>query len=911
MTYYNYLGVAMPESDQANAPVVSGTSAGNEVLYAAPGPSILSSEGGPNDTLIGANGDVTFYLGNPTDVVQVADGSTGIKTIVAYSPYILPDNVQNLTFFGGESWGAGNKLDNLIIMGGNDVNFMDGGPGNDVLVGGYGQNNFGVTAGNGSDVIYNFHTNHDTLRMPGTSFTSLAQIQAAMTQVGPDVVLQIDPTETLTFRDRNISDFQASNFLLPLDRSLLGKLTFDDEFNTLQTLDYSTGTGHWQTNLGGSPNAFSTYQIQGNQEAELYTDPNFRGTSDHDLGSNPFSVDNGLLTITAQAFTPDQANYTWGQQYSSGMLTTKGVFMQQYGYFEMRAQFPDTAGTWPAFWLSQDPYQQGAEADIVENLGANPHLSFSRAYYGSGVNAMSEYMENPGGFHTYGMLWTPTTVAFYIDDVAVMEAPTPQNWDKPMYLILNMALGGWGGAIGPSTIPAQMNVDYVRVYGLADGSQVTQNLTPAGPAGTLTLSGGATALADSSEWTDAKMLADGQIVLTSAVDLGGGAHDAQATLYDSATGQEQGSPIALYGFAGGGQTMDPVITGLAGSFWRVDFAGDNAPGGWQVYDKNGVGVFFHNDFSDGNAGFLPLVNSNIVLTNSAYTNFMVVDTAGVWHVHALPTVNGVTTQPSEIHALSNGGFFFTYAGQSQLDIFNTDGSIDTRTQLGAPIANFAMASDAMTDGQFAVAWLSPPPDGSANMNLTFQTFDASGHALAQAQGVALDADPWHTQMKVLATGRPQEALLLWSQGGAIHAAFAHGSGIDSQTTLMVGNLNDTTQTALSDGSFLLTWLQTDNGVQDLWAKSINPYTMHGATEELGPADGNVNIVPLAHGAFAASWHDNGQVYARAYDGQGHVGAITPILGDFIGADAAGEAVSVYHDPNGAALLQHYAMTDYA
>lgn len=909
-TYYNYLGIAMPVSDQSST-VVSGTSAGGETLYAVPGPSAVSSEGGDDDTLIGNTGDITFYIANPTDVVKVPDSvATGVNTIIAYTHYTLPDNVQNLQFYGAQSWGVGNGLDNLIVMGGNDANVMDGGAGNDVLVGGFGQNSFQAAAGNGSDVIYNFHASQDIVRMPGTSFTSFAQIQAAMTQVGSDVVLQMDSSESLTFRDVNVSDFQASNFLLPLDVSKLGALTFDDEFNTLQTLDYSTGTGHWQTNLGGSPDSVWTYQIQGNGEAQVYADPNFRGASDHDLGINPFSIDNGILTITAQEMTPDQQAYTWGQSYSSGMLTTKGVFMQQYGYFDMRAELPTAAGTWPAFWLSQDPYQPGAEADIMEHLAANPNISYSRAYYGSGVDQVNAIMDNPSGFHDYGMLWTPTTTTFYIDNYAILQVPTPQNWDKPMYLLLNLALGGWAGDVDGSALPAQMNVDYVRVYGLADNSQITENLTPAGPAGTITASGAAVALGDSANWTDVKMLDDGQIVLTAAVATGGGGHAAQAVIYDAGDGSEQGAPVQLYGFASGGQTMDPVITTLSGSFWRVDFAGADAPGGWQVYDKDGNGIFFQNEFTDGNAGFTPLVSGGAVLTNSARTDFTVLDSSNVYHVHTLPTVDGTPAQPTEVHALSNGGFFFTYVGQSQIDVFNGDGSVDMQGQLGAPVSSFAMASDAMTDGQFAVAWLATPPDGSTNMNLTFQTFDATGHAIALSQTVAVDADPWHTELKVLATGKSGEALLLWSQGGAIHAAFAHGSTIDAPTTLMVGDLGQTTQTALSDGSFLLTWLQDDNGVQDLWAKSINPYTMQGTTEELGAADGFASVVPLAHGAYAVSWRLGDQVEARAYDGEGHIGAITTVAGDFVGADASGQIVSIYHDANGGALMQHYAMTDY-
>src|SRR4051812_46555097 len=128
-TYYNYAGAPMPVSAQPQT-MVYGTSAGDETLYAVPGPSGVSSEGGGYDRLIdNVDGDVTFYAKFPTDTVQVADGVTGVKTIVAFTAYVLPDNVQNLQYAGGDSWGIGNSLGNLIVMTGNDNTFMDGGAG--------------------------------------------------------------------------------------------------------------------------------------------------------------------------------------------------------------------------------------------------------------------------------------------------------------------------------------------------------------------------------------------------------------------------------------------------------------------------------------------------------------------------------------------------------------------------------------------------------------------------------------------------------------------------------------------------------------------------------------------------------------------------------------------------------------
>jgi beta-glucanase (GH16 family) len=39
------------------------------------------------------------------------------------------------------------------------------------------------------------------------------------------------------------------------------------------------------------------------------------------------------------------------------------------------------------------------------------------------------------------------------------------DFDKPMYVLLNVAVGGWAGTPTPESYPASMLVDYVRAYG--------------------------------------------------------------------------------------------------------------------------------------------------------------------------------------------------------------------------------------------------------------------------------------------------------------------------------------------------------------------------------------------------------------------------------------------------------------
>jgi beta-glucanase (GH16 family) len=473
-TYYNYLGQPMPVSADPGSNGVHASGAG-QTLTAPSGPSALyaydtSGNSFNNDTFVGANGDNIFYVNNNSDLVQVSPGLTGIKTIVVWAGgYTLPANVQNLTFFGAGNWGAGNSLNNLIVMGGNDHATLDGGGGNDVLVGGLGGNDFQFEVNSGGvpgghDVYYGFQPSLDTVRISGAGFTSFAQIQSDMQQVGSDVVLTIDANDSITFRSMTIAQFQPQSFLLPLDTSQVGAMTFDEEFNTLDLTK-------WNTTFGSDPTKLDDYAITSNTEKQLYTHPGMTGQDGWDLSAyNPFSISSGVLNITAGQFSYADSQHTWGQAYYSGMLNTRGLFQQQYGFFEMRAALPTDLGSWPAFWLSQDPYAPGAEADILEHLGMYPDVDFERAVGGGSVGGHTTYMPALSGFHNYGMLWTPTTTTFYIDELAVMSLPTPSSWTKPMYMILDMALGGWGGPIDASAFPATMQVDWVHVYGLASGS---------------------------------------------------------------------------------------------------------------------------------------------------------------------------------------------------------------------------------------------------------------------------------------------------------------------------------------------------------------------------------------------------------------------------------------------------------
>jgi len=76
-------------------------------------------------------------------------------------------------------------------------------------------------------------------------------------------------------------------------------------------------------------------------------------------------------------------------------------------------------------------------------------------------------------FHIYALEWTEESLDFYVDDVLITryinEKTGWEAWpfDVPIYLIMNLAVGGeWGGARGVDrdAYPARFEIDWVRVY---------------------------------------------------------------------------------------------------------------------------------------------------------------------------------------------------------------------------------------------------------------------------------------------------------------------------------------------------------------------------------------------------------------------------------------------------------------
>ena len=256
------------------------------------------------------------------------------------------------------------------------------------------------------------------------------------------------------------------------------ELTWEDEFNE-ESLDmtkwsYQEGTGA-EYGLDG----------WGNNEQQYYTRDNLK-------------LKDGELVITA---TDDKRS---GKPYSSARIWTMNddkataKFSQTYGRFEAKMKLPageGCQGLWPAFWLLPVDNYYGewplsGEIDIMEARGregnkADGTIHFGRPWPNDGSAGDSYVWEDDAlaitNYHIYSVDWTPTYMSFQVDGVEYYRTENwysqddgnpqkfafPAPFDQEFYIVLNMAVGGtYDGNLNPSSsaLPAEMKVDYVRVY---------------------------------------------------------------------------------------------------------------------------------------------------------------------------------------------------------------------------------------------------------------------------------------------------------------------------------------------------------------------------------------------------------------------------------------------------------------
>jgi len=186
-------------------------------------------------------------------------------------------------------------------------------------------------------------------------------------------------------------------------------------------------------------------------------------------------------------------NYSFGMV-STGRLAATGSsplparFTFTYGYAEARIKASKGAGLWRTFW--QNVENQAYEIDTAELLGRDPSNNNMTYHYPGGNSGSATYRgpDFSSGYHVFANEWRPGVIIWYVDGVERFRFSSSTVTTLPMYLLLTAGLGGptsWAceGVTGPcpddSALPADLQVDYVRVWQLpAASTTATPATTP-------------------------------------------------------------------------------------------------------------------------------------------------------------------------------------------------------------------------------------------------------------------------------------------------------------------------------------------------------------------------------------------------------------------------------------------------
>ncbi|GAA2909039.1 hypothetical protein Acy02nite_59130 [Actinoplanes cyaneus] len=208
-------------------------------------------------------------------------------------------------------------------------------------------------------------------------------------------------------------------------------------------------------------------------------------TGDHGWGNRElqnYTASTANLAVTAGRLSITARRGPASGSFTSGRLNSR--FSASYGHLEARIRTPGGAGLLPAFWmLGADAPRIGwprcGEIDIMESLGRREPSTVHATIHGPDRAgrpwqrevAMATPRPPSSGFHLYALDWWPGSVQISFDGTAYASfAPEdlapghPWLFDKPYYVLLNVAVGGdWPKAPSPALpFPQTMQVDYLH-----------------------------------------------------------------------------------------------------------------------------------------------------------------------------------------------------------------------------------------------------------------------------------------------------------------------------------------------------------------------------------------------------------------------------------------------------------------
>lgn len=254
------------------------------------------------------------------------------------------------------------------------------------------------------------------------------------------------------------------------------RLAWNDEFSGRDPR--GPDPDHWTPEIGdGTAQGIPGW---GNNELEYYTDSPANAQTDGQ----------GHLAISAHRADGSFNCYYGPCEYTSARLISRHKVEVGPGRIEARVHVPAGAGLWPAFWalganIGDVGWPQSGEIDILEHVGRDPNRIFGTVHGpgysgGGGITGIHDLgVPVADGYHVFAIEWQRDEIQWTVDGVPYHRvtradlAGRPWVFDKPFFLILNLAVGGFlGGPVDPGlTFPRTMLIDYVRVYRATDTAE--------------------------------------------------------------------------------------------------------------------------------------------------------------------------------------------------------------------------------------------------------------------------------------------------------------------------------------------------------------------------------------------------------------------------------------------------------
>jgi len=248
--------------------------------------------------------------------------------------------------------------------------------------------------------------------------------------------------------------------------------SFADDFHQLDrnVLGTDVGTGWRGYYMHSDRRNMDSHTLSGNKEKELYVYPSYSAAQKDPLGLDPFQITENGLEITASRIAPQNKAALYNFDYTSGLLQSRYLHTQKFGYFEVKAKIPTGKAMWPAFWLLNTKNDWPPEIDVLEVFDGNEAHKITTTTHWKNPSDKSHVMSycsyevknSTTDFNLYGVLWNKDNITYYLNRQPVVQIQTPPGLTESMYMLLNLAVGQQSDATSPDK--AIFPVGWVAAY---------------------------------------------------------------------------------------------------------------------------------------------------------------------------------------------------------------------------------------------------------------------------------------------------------------------------------------------------------------------------------------------------------------------------------------------------------------